>query len=128
MNCYFCQSEIENNFCKSCNYKETKQENLEIDVKSLFEKIKNEDIILLDVRGEDEFQITKIEKSILIPIQELPKRFQELPKKEIITYCRTGVRSLQAANFLTQQGYKAKSVHGGLHAWSDYIDPKIIKY
>jgi rhodanese-related sulfurtransferase len=60
----------------------------------------------------------------------LAKRFTELdPNQTLYVHCKSGIRSLNAIKFLKQQGFKyAKSVKGGISAWSDEIDHTIPKY
>ncbi len=86
--------------------------------------------LLIDVREPHEYQICKIEGSVLIPLGDLPARVGELdPAVEVVMQCRSGVRSGKAAAFLREQGFK--SVHnltGGILAWIDQVDPSQPKY
>jgi molybdopterin/thiamine biosynthesis adenylyltransferase/rhodanese-related sulfurtransferase/molybdopterin converting factor small subunit len=86
--------------------------------------------LLIDVREPHEYQICKIEGSVLIPLGELPARVGELdPNVELVMQCRSGVRSGKAAAFLREQGFR--SVHnltGGILAWIDHVDPSQPKY
>lgn len=75
---------------------------------------KNE-IVILDVREELELISGKIENSINIPLSELRRRYNELPKdKEIWTYCAVGLRGYIASRFLSQKDYKVKNIAGGI--------------
>ena len=83
-----------------------------------------EEIILLDVRSEQEFNspVGHIENAILIPIYDLEKRIGELGKfkdKEIIVYCHSGYRSIRGAQILVENGYSAKNMLGGMIAWNN---------
>ena len=50
-------------------------------------------------------------------------------KKSYYLHCKPGGRSLQALQFLREQGFKnLKSVKGGITAWSDAIDNAVPKY
>jgi len=103
----------------------------ETDVRELKRKMDaGDDFFLLDVREPNEFQIGRIPGSTLIPLGEIPRRYQELPKdKEIIVHCKMGGRSAKAAAFLRQQGFKdVKNLKGGILDWSDKIDPSVPKY
>lgn len=86
--------------------------------------------LLIDVREPHEYQICKIEGSVLIPLGDLPARVGELdPTVEVVMQCRSGVRSGKAAAFLRERGFK--SVHnltGGILAWIDQVDPSQPKY
>ena len=68
----------------------------------------NENVILLDVRNQDEFDELHIEGSKLIPVGQLESRLHELPDKDaiIIVYCRAGRRSAEASEILISNGYK----------------------
>ena len=71
--------------------------------------------IILDVREELELIGGKFDNSINIPLSELRKRYNELPKdKEIWTYCAVGLRGYIASRFLSQKGYKVKNLAGGI--------------
>jgi molybdopterin/thiamine biosynthesis adenylyltransferase/rhodanese-related sulfurtransferase len=87
-------------------------------------------IKLLDVREPFEYEIAHINGAPLIPMGELSQRFTELdPNTQYYIYCKTGVRSLNAVQFLKEQGFKyTKSVKGGIDAWSDEIDPNVPRY
>lgn len=102
----------------------------ELRVTELKEKIdRGEQFSLIDVREPHEAKISNIPGSTLIPVGEIRDRLDELDKEsEIILFCRTGKRSDMAARFLRDQGYKAKNLLGGVHAWSDEIDPSQPKY
>ncbi len=84
---------------------------------------------LLDVREPYEFAIAQM-GGHLIPLNDLPKRVQELnPKQEIVVHCKSGGRSQMAAEFLAQNGFQ--NIHnlvGGILAWSVKVDPKVPKY
>jgi adenylyltransferase/sulfurtransferase len=87
-------------------------------------------IKVIDVREPDEYEIAHVNGVPLIPLGTLPDRFTELdPNQQIYIHCKSGVRSLKAAQFLKEQGFKyAKSVKGGIAAWADEIDPRVPKY
>lgn len=88
---------------------------------------------LLDVRRADEEAITSLQGTNLrIMHLEVPSKMQELPRdNDIVVYCRTGVRSEAVVRFLSDNGWSKQKVYnllGGIHLWSDTIDPLIIKY
>lgn len=87
-------------------------------------------IKVVDVREPDEYDIAKVNGVPLIPLGSLPQRFTELdPNQTIYVHCKSGVRSMKAVKFLQEQGFKyAKSVKGGILAWSDEIDHGVPKY
>ena len=73
--------------------------------------------ILLDVRTNAERSSQSLGGSIHIPLNKLRNRKVELKKfkdKEIICYCRSGSRSLNAAALLRKDGFNAANLTGGL--------------
>ncbi len=87
----------------------------------LKERISDENIVILDVRSEEEFRSKRIEsdKVIHIPILELRERLDELPRdKEIIVVCQLGLRSFEAARILKGAGFEnVKLLEGGMAFW-----------
>ena len=85
---------------------------------------------ILDVREPNEYQINRIPGSVLIPLGELPRRYQELPKdREIISQCKMGGRSAKAMDFLKTVGFtNVKNLKGGILDWVDKVDPSQPKY
>lgn len=74
---------------------------------------------IIDVRERDEWDAAHIPGSIPIPLGELPRRMDELPKDEpILCVCRSGNRSAMATNLLVAEGYEAANVDRGLLGWS----------
>ena len=87
----------------------------------------NEDFVLLDVRGEDEWKFLHLDtpQSLLMPLPELRKRLGELSRDdEVIILCRTSVRAYQAQRILEGAGFQnVKFMEGSLSAWpyEDYL-------
>lgn len=80
-----------------------------------------EDLFILDVRQPEEHAASRVVDGPLIPLGELPNRLHELDSvkdREIIVYCRSGARSGQATQFLTQQGFRCVNMTGGILAWN----------
>ena len=88
------------------------------------------DLVIVDVREPWEFATAKIEGSVLVPMGEIPARFQEFdPEAHIVTICHSGVRSMNVAVWLRNQGVeKTQSLRGGIDAWSREIDPAVPRY
>jgi rhodanese-related sulfurtransferase len=87
--------------------------------------------ILLDVREPWEYEAARIEGSTLMPMGDVPGRaFQELdPEAHIVAICHHGVRSLNVAAWLRNQGFEnAQSLRGGIDAWSAEIDTAVPRY
>jgi len=78
-------------------------------------------LLILDVRTQNEYDERHLENSIFFPVTELESRIDELSQykdTEIIVYCRTGVRSAQASTILDSNGFtKVFNVLGGINAW-----------
>jgi rhodanese-related sulfurtransferase len=84
------------------------------------DKIKQRNVILLDVRTPQERKKDSIKGSLHIPLYDLKQRSEELNKfkdKEIICYCRSGNRSLTAAGMLKKRGFNAANMKGGIARW-----------
>jgi rhodanese-related sulfurtransferase len=95
------------------------------EVKSKLDK--GEKFLFVDCRLPNEYQITHIEGTKLIPLQQIGQHFGELKphaNEEVIVHCRSGARSLQFAQILRQQGFKnARSMAGGILLWNKDINP-----
>ncbi len=91
---------------------------------------KGDSLLLLDVREPVEYAICKLPDSKLIPLGQIPDRVRELDSaQDIILYCHHGVRSLQAAQFMREAGFKRVwSMKGGIEAWSERIDASVPRY
>ena len=88
------------------------------------------DFVLLDVREHVEYQTAQVEGSLLIPMGEIPSRLQELdPDAHIVTMCHAGIRSMNVAVWLRDQGFdRVQSMRGGIDAWSRTVDAAIPRY
>jgi len=79
------------------------------------------DVVLLDVREDNELQQGKIAGAKHISLKNVGKRIAELEKhkdKNIITYCRIGNRSGAACSQLVRSGFeKVHNLKGGFTAW-----------
>ena len=86
--------------------------------------------LVIDVREPYEWEICHLSTATLIPEKNLRNRLRETDRsKEIVLYCRTGVRSSRAVNALRAMGFNnVRSLEGGINRWSDEVDPSIPKY
>jgi rhodanese-related sulfurtransferase len=86
--------------------------------------------LLLDVREQSEYQICHLDNATLIPMNTIPGRMAELDADaEIVCICHHGGRSMQVANFLERNGFtKVINLTGGVHAWSQQVDPSMPTY
>ncbi|MCQ2959917.1 MAG: MBL fold metallo-hydrolase [Bacteroidales bacterium] len=87
-----------------------------------FEKaISNDEVIILDVRTQEEYVVEHLAKSLLIDVKqpEFEQRaLKSLPKeKKVAVYCRSGNRSKYAANILAKHGYTVIELGSGINGW-----------
>jgi rhodanese-related sulfurtransferase len=106
---------------------------LEITAREMAERLKSGEtgLVLLDVREPWEFATAQIAGSKPMPMGEIPSRaFEELdPEAHIVTVCHSGVRSLNVAVWMRNQGFeKVQSLSGGIDSWSREIDPTVPRY
>jgi rhodanese-related sulfurtransferase len=90
-----------------------------------------EPVVLLDVREPGEYAVARIDGSILMPMGDVPGRAnQELdPDAHIVTICHHGVRSMNVAVWLRNQGFeRTQSLRGGIDAWAASIEPAMARY
>jgi adenylyltransferase/sulfurtransferase len=88
------------------------------------------DPYILDVRNPVEYEISRIEGSHLIPLDQLLNRLNELDSaRDIVAHCRSGARSAKAIEMLQEAGFrKLRNLKGGVLAWADDVDPTMAKY
>jgi rhodanese-related sulfurtransferase len=91
----------------------------EVDVHTVAAIKDSDDVYLLDVREQWEYDEGHIPGITLLPMGEVPSRLDEIPTdKEVIVTCRTGNRSGQVADFLRQNGFdNIHNMQGGIVAW-----------
>lgn len=82
---------------------------------------KNENAILLDVRSKEEYELSHIESSINIPVDELRSKLTSLDKsKKLYLICLSAIRSYIGCRILTQRGYKCSHLAGGFRIFELY--------
>jgi adenylyltransferase/sulfurtransferase len=91
---------------------------------------RGEVLTIIDVREPQEYQINRLPGSVLIPLGDLPKRYVELdPNTNIVTQCKSGMRSAKAQDFLRSKGFtRVRNLTGGVLGWIDQVDPTQPKY
>lgn len=76
-------------------------------------------VLIVDVRQPVETRSGSVPGAVLIPLTEIGRRMEELPRdRPILTICRSSHRSPIAARRLKQAGYDVTNVLGGTIAWS----------
>lgn len=93
----------------------------EVDAAKLKEMIDDEgdNLLLYDIRTPDEFQQGMIRGGKLTPLNVIPAVMHEIPTdKTIVFYCRSGVRSAQACEYVNDQlGLDTINLAGGIISW-----------
>jgi rhodanese-related sulfurtransferase len=93
--------------------------------------LRSEGVRFLDVREPWEYATARIGGSVLMPMGDVPARaHQELdPDERIVVLCHHGVRSMNVAVWLRNQGFEnAQSLRGGIDAWAAEVDPSVGRY
>jgi len=73
---------------------------------------------LVDVRYPSEWQVGHVDGAVNIPEEDIAERVDELARtRPVITVCRAGTRSAEAAEWLRGQGFDAQSLDGGMLSW-----------
>jgi adenylyltransferase/sulfurtransferase len=89
-------------------------------------------IHLVDVREPAEWEIVRIPGATLVPKGEILSgaALADLPQdKQIVLYCKTGVRSAEALAAVKAAGFKdAVHVQGGVSSWVKSVDPSLPAY
>jgi rhodanese-related sulfurtransferase/DNA-binding transcriptional ArsR family regulator len=91
-----------------------------VDQHVLAERVQQGEVTVLDVRPSDEFAAGHLPGAISIPLAELQRRLEELPKrKEIVAYCRGPfcVMAIDAVELLRSKGYRALRLEDGVSEW-----------
>lgn len=91
---------------------------------------RHDDLQLVDVRENWEWQIARLPGARLIPLNDLERQLGTLDRnREVVLYCRSGVRSLHAAHELAEAGFaRVTNLSGGILQWSEDVDPTIVRY
>ena len=102
---------------------------MEVEVLELKKMLKNNEVVLLDVREPYEIEICKVKGSLFIPMNEIPQNIEQLDKeKRYAVICHSGVRSLHVSNYLSSLGYSTLNVIGGIERWAIVVDKNMKRY
>lgn len=81
---------------------------------------------VLDVRQPDEYEAGHVPGAVLIPLDQLGAKIDEVPSDEhLYVICKSGGRSAAAVQALTGAGYEATNVAGGTMAWIEAGHPTV---
>jgi rhodanese-related sulfurtransferase len=77
-----------------------------------------EELVVLDVREQEEWDAGHVAGAVHVPLMDLPERVGELsPQVQTLVVCKVGGRSAQATGWLAQQGYDVVNLDGGMLEW-----------
>ena len=105
---------------KSCDTKLLFDDSTDITSSELSQLLKQNDVVLLDVRETWEYILFNI-GGVNIPLAQLVEHLQELKYyRQIIITCQSGMRSRKAYSLLQEAGFKnIKNLYGGLNGYND---------
>jgi len=86
----------------------------------LLERLESDEVVVLDVRPEDEYAAGHLAGAVSIPVGQLVERLVEIPRdREVVAYCRGPycVMSLEAVQVLRSHGFRARRLSVGLPDW-----------
>lgn len=91
---------------------------------------RQEDFQLIDVREDFEYQESNL-GGVHIPLGQILNEVEKIDRdKPVVIHCRSGKRSAQAVQILTQrEGFdNLSNLKGGILAWRDELDPDLMVY
>lgn len=91
-----------------------------VDREALVRRVRNGEVVVLDVRPPEEFRAGHLPGAVSIPLADLKRRLSELPKRrEIVAYCRGPycVFAVDAVKLLRARGFKASRMEDGVPEW-----------
>jgi rhodanese-related sulfurtransferase/DNA-binding transcriptional ArsR family regulator len=91
-----------------------------VDADELVERVRSGTVTVLDVRPAEEFAAAHIPGAVSLPLSELKRRLDSLPKyREVVAYCRGPycVFAIEAVELLRENGFKAVRMEEGIPEW-----------
>jgi rhodanese-related sulfurtransferase len=91
-----------------------------ISLHELWRRVKNNEVILLDLRPVEEYENAHLAGAVSMPLAELKRGIGKLPKRrEIVAYCRGPycVLAAEAVAILKKAGYRAWRLEEGVYEW-----------
>jgi len=91
-----------------------------VEKRALLSRVRKGDVILLDVRPEEEYRAAHIPGAVSVPLKHLNARLSTLPRgKEIVAYCRGPycVLALEAVRLLRAKQFRAARLEDGIPEW-----------
>jgi rhodanese-related sulfurtransferase/DNA-binding transcriptional ArsR family regulator len=99
-----------------------------VDRRGLLKRVRSGEVVVLDVRPEDEFVRGHLPGAVSIPLAQLRQRLKEIPKsKDVVAYCRGPycVLAVEAVNILRASGARAARLHDGIAEWRSHGLPVV---
>lgn len=89
-----------------------------------------EDLVLLDVREPEEWDLCHIEGAVLVPMSEIATRHVELdPARPVVCICHHGIRSGHVAALLARLEFDCVyNLQGGIDRWALDVDRTMRRY
>ena len=91
------------------------------------EMMDTQDVIILDVREQDEYDSGHIPGAVLLPVGTIDEKTaaEVIPEKDstVLVYCRSGNRSKTASSALAELGYTNIYEFGGINTWPYETEP-----
>ena len=91
-----------------------------LDRETVLKKARRGEIVVIDVRPEEEYRAGHLPYARSVPLSELRRRFDELPKaRTVVVYCRGPfcVMSGKAVTQLRKKGFDARRLDDGVAEW-----------
>jgi rhodanese-related sulfurtransferase len=101
-------------------------DDIEVSTSQTAKALADGSIQLIDVREQDEWDEGRIEGAVLIPLGELTGNVSKIDKsRPVVFQCKSGGRSLMAAQAFRASGFDAYSMAGGLMDWDNQRRPMV---
>jgi rhodanese-related sulfurtransferase len=86
-----------------------------------------DDMLVLDVREDDEWAAGHVPDAVHLPMMQIPHRLAEVPAdRDIAVVCRVGSRSAQVVAYLQANGIdRVRNLGGGMYAWQEAGRPMV---
>lgn len=86
--------------------------------------------LLLDVRQPWEFDVCKIEDSVLLPMSQITAEYKSLDfDRETVVICHHGIRSRRVGRYLEEAGFSSIiNLSGGVAQWAKSVDSEMPTY
>lgn len=103
---------------------------LQMSARELEAELKSGKVKLVDVRTAEERALVHMDNDLFATEELAHEILNQWPKDTpIVLYCHHGERSLEAAKYLSSQGFaQVKSLQGGIDAWSQEVDSLLPRY